>query len=114
MPTPRTPLGVINGNSRKGKELTPHQRALIKGAAKFYDSTTLISATFDIAELTVRSTISAATTRIDSKSQLRSSRPPKFLDRDYRKLLRLIRRNPKWTYRKVIKEFAVLISKSTV
>jgi len=32
MPTPRRPLGVIDGNIKKRKELTPYKRGQIAGA----------------------------------------------------------------------------------
>jgi DNA-directed RNA polymerase specialized sigma24 family protein len=66
MATPRRPLGEINGNSRRGKDLTPVQRALLEGARRVGASWADIAKEFDIPQSTVRSTIKLASVRIYS------------------------------------------------
>lgn len=53
MPTPRRPLGDIDGNSRRGKDLTPILRTEMEGARASGASYRNIVETFDIPRSTI-------------------------------------------------------------
>ena len=114
MATPRRPLGEIDGNSRRGKDLTPLERAKIHGAHLVGASLGAITEALNHARSTVQSTIELLDKRVDYSSQPRSGRPKTYGSRTKRKILRLARQNPKWTYRKLLEQIGIKISKSTV
>ena len=111
---PRTPLGVISGNRRKSKDLTPFQRGKIVGNADTGLSIALIAENYNIAESTVRSTLQLNPQRHLGESKPRSGRP-KFADRlIIRNILRVVRVNPKITYDKLRTEIQQRYSNSTL
>ena len=97
MPTPRTPLGPINTNrvqKKPKKELTPLKRAEILGASKCGIPNYLIADALNEDKSLIRKTLNKALIRNNQRSLPRSSRPKKYTDRDYRKLVNYIRKNP--------------------
>ena len=114
MPTPRRVLGEIDGNRGFGKQLSPNSRAQIEGARKVGGSWGEIATTFDIEKSTAQYTISQAPKRSKSATLLRKGAPETYSQRTERKILRIIRRNPKWTYARVSKEYGLGVSRSTI
>ena len=98
MPPIRTPLAQVSGNSHRGPDLTPIQRAKIIGAADHRASPAQIAATYGVKYGTVRSTIRLDLERNDCNSQPRIGRPKLCTDREERIILRYVRLNPKHTY----------------
>ena len=57
MPQPRKPLGVINGNIKKRKELTPFKRGQISGARLAGATPAKIAEAFNMPNSTIRTTL---------------------------------------------------------
>ena len=96
---PRTPLGPISGNRPKGPDLTPYQRGIIMGQLGTGVSPWYIQKHFKIPESTVRYTRDLDLQRYQGQSIPREGRPKILSERDRRKLIRIVRREPKTTYR---------------
>ena len=114
MPPIRTPLGRVSGNSRRGPDLTPVQRAKIIGAAEHGISPSQIATTYGLKYTTIQSTIQLDPERDNCNSQPRSGRPKSYTDRDVRIVLRFVRKHPKATYTEVKSEIGLDISHSTI
>ena len=63
---------------------------------------------------TVKDTINNSKSRNQGESAPRSGRPKVYTDRDERAILRLVRLNPKWTYRRLVAELECKPSRSIV
>jgi len=114
MSTPRVPLGDISGNRRKNCELTPVQRGFIEGAVKFGASFSKVAETVDCSRSAVKHTIDLAPERPDGNTKKRPGRPKKWDIRLERRILRVVRTFPKWTYRQIIDEIGDDLSKKTI
>ena len=114
MATPRRPLGPVSGNSIRKKELTPYKRGQIVGAAQLGASNVEIAVTLNTPESTVRSTLRADIQRLNGESIRRSGRPKTWNDYYVRRLVRLVRAQPKLTYTQVRKELGWTYSDSTL
>jgi IS30 family transposase len=77
MPTPRRPLGEIDGNARRGIELSPFNRGQIIATRREGGSWNYIADQLKIARSTIRSTLYANPLRTQGHSLERSGRPPK-------------------------------------
>ena len=78
MPTPRRPLGVLDANITKRKELTPYKRGIIVGQALLGKGHTELAHAFNIPRSTIRSTLSRVLLRND-KGELRPRSGPPLL-----------------------------------
>ena len=113
MPTPRRPLGPINGNSIR-KELTPYKRGQITGGVESGQTPAEIARALNIPDATVRSTISRDPLRNEGHSRPRSGRPKKYSDRDELPILRFVRNNPKATYEGIRQVNSIELSHTTL
>ncbi|KAL2407481.1 hypothetical protein ABEF92_007293 [Exophiala dermatitidis] len=112
---PEEPQVVIDANTRKrGSELSPHIRAKIEGARAVGASWRAISNTFNVPISTARTTVRLSSVRSGSTTLPRTGRPHILSERDGRKILRLARLNPRWTYGRLISESGVDVSTRTV
>lgn len=98
---PRTPLRPISSNIRRGKELTPYQRAIIEGAACAGASIAELSEAHNIPKSTIKDTIKQAPLRHEGYSQPRPGRPQKTSEADKRLILRIVRKDPSLTYKQL-------------
>jgi len=115
MAQPRQILGEISGNSKRGKELTPWDRATIVSQRKAGLTYPEISKELGIALTTVKKTVkkhSAGDSTGHSKP--RSGRPKKHDDRVHRRIIRFCRTAPDATYAEVIERLQLDVSKDTV
>jgi hypothetical protein len=101
MPTPRRILGVLDGNIKKRKELTPKKRGAIVGTRLYSVPATKVANILKVPITTVYSTVKADLLRDEGNTRKRTGRPIKYTDREVRALVRYIRRNPKDTYQQV-------------
>jgi hypothetical protein len=102
MATLRRPLGPISGNKiKKKKELTPYKRGQIVGAAIAGADPSTIATSLEISESTVRSTLRYDLYRLNGETVQRTCRPRTWNDYHVRRLVRLIRAQPKLTYEEV-------------
>ncbi len=113
MPTPRRPLGEIDGKARRGIELSPFDRGQIIATRREGGSWNYIADKFKIARSTIRSTVSANPLRTQGHSLKRSGRPPKWNVRDERRILKYARANPKHTWAEIMTALALPFSKRT-
>jgi hypothetical protein len=98
MPTPRVPLGSIDGNIRRRQLVTPFSRGYIEKGASNGESATSLGRQLGMHESTVRRTLKLNPLRVDGVTQPRSGRPPIACPRAVRRLLRLVRHEPTLTY----------------
>jgi transposase len=99
---PRAPLGQISGNQRRNIELIIYERAITIGAriqgALYKKIVTQISRPIS----TIATTLQRDAERVNGATKPRSGRPKKLTDRDERKILRIIRTQPKLKYTDII------------
>jgi transposase len=105
MPTLRRILGVLDGNIKKRKELTPKKRGAIVGARLCGVPATKVANILKVPITTVYSTVKADLLRDEGNTRKRTGRPIKYTDREVRALVRYVRRNPKDTYQQVRNAF---------
>jgi len=94
MPTPRRPLGVIDGNIKKRKELTPYKRGQIVGARKTGAQIAAIINELDVTESTAKYTLRHASQRTEGASKPRAGAPKRYTERDEQNILRFVRKKP--------------------
>jgi transposase len=109
----RTPLRPISSNIIPNKELSPYQRAIIIGRAQAGQKPSQIGKELNIPRDTVKYTLQKDPIRNEAQSIPRSGRPRKLSLRDERAILRILRKNPKITWRELLKESNLNVSKST-
>jgi len=80
MPTPRCPLGVIDGNIKKRKELTSYKRGMIVGARKLSAKIPQIAEGLKVPESTVKTTLYSDSVRNDGVSRPQSGAPKRYTD----------------------------------
>jgi hypothetical protein len=110
----RTPLGPRSRNIRGGPELTPYARGKIVGAAQSGKTPTEIAASQNWTRSTVQSTLLLNPHRNEGESQLRSSRPKTYTEREERCILQQVRLHPKCTYADVRRACLVKLCDSTL
>ena len=98
---PRTPLGPISGNRVQKKQLTLSERGYIIGAVKWGATPTQLRDTDGIPESTVRTTLVRAESRLNNETKPRSGRPPILTRRERRHIWRIVRANPRITYKEL-------------
>ena len=114
MPAPRAPLGEISGNRPKNIELTPVQRGFIEGAIQFGASFSKVAESLNCSKGTISNTLRLASERHNGESKPRPGRPQKWDDRLEKRILRIIRLFPKWTYRQIREIIDTTFSKKTI
>jgi transposase len=114
MPSPRTPLGVIDSNIKKRKELSPYSRGKVIGARLIGGTLGQIANALNLPKSTVQTTLFLDQLRNHGQSLPRNGAPRAYTDRDERKILRYVRNNPKTKYAKVKEECGVIISTRTI
>jgi transposase len=111
---PRTPLGEISANNRRGFDLTPSLRSRICGARDFGVGIAEIARRYEIPDSTVRSTLQQEPLRINDESLPRSGAPTKVSIYLETSILRYIRRVPKAQYKDIKRECNTSLSDSTL
>ena len=115
MPQPRQILGEISGNAKRGRELSPWERAKIiekRNAGLTYPK---ISEALGIAVTTCKKTVKKhATSDTKGLSAPRSGRPTKCDDLLKRRIIRFCRTAPDATYAEVIDRLQLTVSKTTI
>jgi hypothetical protein len=86
MPTPRRILGVLDGNIKKRRELTPKKRGAIVGARLCGVAATKVARVLKVPITTVYSTEKADLLRVEGFTRPRSGRPIEYSDREVRAL----------------------------
>ena len=114
MPTPRRPLGVIDGNIKKRKELTPYKRGQIVGARKTGAQIAAIINELDVTESTAKYTLRHASQRTEGASKPRAGAPKRYTERDEQNILRFVRKPPKTKYAEIKRHCGLAISLSTI
>jgi len=114
MPTPRRPLGVIDGNIKKRKELTPYKRGMIVGARKLSAKIPQIAEGLKVPESTVKTTLYSDLVCNDGVSRPRSGAPKRYTDQDERVILQFVRNNPKTKYAEIKRQCQLDISHSMI
>ena len=113
MAQPRTPLGPLSSNINRRKELSSIRRAEICCAAKFGHKPAEISEVLNTPISTIKTTLQRQSQRNNHASKPRSGRPRKTTDRDERNILRIVRAEPKISYRTLQRYSGIKVSKST-
>jgi hypothetical protein len=120
---PRQPLGEISSNSNyKGGvtgrfELTPNWRAQVQGRINAGQTAKVIFKETGINASTITITHRRSSTRYENESVHRSGRPKLITESLSRRLLRIIRSNPKIIYRDLRIQLGLLtksVSKATL
>ena len=106
--------GQKDGQHTRRRELSPYTRGQIISASDHGDRIAEISRVFSIPESTIRDTIKNAPTRRHGNSASRSGRSPKLSDRDKRRIIRLVREHPFYTYARVISELDLQVAPVTI
>lgn len=89
----------ISGNRRRSAELSPEQRSAIVYARQMRVSIAKLAEEFQRSNSTITRTVQRFEARADLKSHPRSGRPTKFTPSIRRRIFRLARKNPWWSYR---------------
>ena len=98
----RTPLGPRDLNRQYNKELTSYLRGSIATWSAVGLRPHAIKAKTFITPSIVKSTLLREPLRIEGKTRHRSGRPSILYPTDKRHILRIIRRNPKISYKDII------------
>jgi transposase len=110
----RTPLGPINSNKIRKKELTPYKRGQVIGASLFGHTPRVIAETLKEPESTVRTTLKSDAQRNEGESLPRTGRPQEWNTYHVRRLVRRVRQFPKLTYAQLRQELGWEFSDSTL
>ena len=114
MPTPRRPLGVIDGNIKKRKKLTSYKRGMIVDTCKLSAKISQIVKGLKVPESTVKTTLYSDLVCNDDVSRPWSGVPKRYTDRDERVILQFVRNNPKTKYAEIKRQCQLDISHSTI
>ena len=98
MPPQRTPLGAIDSNRPRGKDLTPYIRGKIVGMAEGGASVLQIQAQYGVSRKAVRGSIAQDYARPEGKSGRSPGVPCTYTKRDKRMMLRNLQLYPKSTF----------------
>lgn len=109
----RVPLGQINGNRKRGPDLSPYTRGLIIARHQLDLKPRKISYQLQIARSTIYSTIQQEALRDNGNSLSRPGRPRAVSERDKRHILMRIKADPFITYRELRDATDLNISAST-
>src|ERR1700743_3125633 len=109
-PDIRAPLLEITSNRKAGTELSPHIRSVIIGMKLAGKNGVQIADALKLPQSTVYKTIDQFSERNENQSKPRSGAPKRYTERDERRVLRLVRQNPKMTWGGVVGALAFRIS----
>jgi hypothetical protein len=110
----RRPLGEIDPNRVSGNELSSRIRDRIAGAAACGVGSSAISKVFKIPESIIRKTVKLDPIRENNESLPRSGKPRDITRQLERRILRFVRRFPKFTYKKVRLGVLTTLSKASI
>lgn len=111
---PRTPLGLISGNSRRGPELNDFARGEIAALKRIGLRISEITREVNRPWQTVKNVIARLKGDPQATPRPHPGAPEKASDRDKRAILRVVRGNPKLSARMVVAESGVKVSESTI
>jgi transposase len=111
---PRRALAPLEINRSYGNELSPYQRGQISAYKAVGLTNTQISKNLKCGKTTVFDNLIKNPLRNDGKSLPRKGRPPSLNRVQKRNLLRIIRINPKITYRVLALEIGVDVCRTTL
>jgi transposase len=109
----RAVLREISANCTPNHELSPHIRSIIIGLALGGENASRIARRLKLPRTTVRDQINHYQDRDANQSKPRSGRPKSYGVRDERRVLRLVRQNPKMTWHHLQESLDLAISKRT-
>jgi len=110
----RSPLDPISSNRVHKHEYTPYQRGLIHEAISGGLTPSKVQRLYGISESSVRDICNAAVWQHHGQSKSRSGRPKKLSLRDERHIIRVVRLDPKITYRNLLTKTGIDVSAKTV
>lgn len=110
----RTPLASISGNRNRYHEYTSFQRGVIAGVVGHGATPHRINKLYKIPISSIKTIVSNALIRHNDNSKLRSGRSRKLTVRDGRHILKIVRQNPKITYKALAKKFEMSVSHNTL
>ena len=111
---PRTPLGEINTNSRRGPEVNAFDRGKIALGAHLGMNSVEIGKLVNRAPRTVRSIKERLKTSPTAAPRNRLGRPKVFTDHDERAIVRVVRKDPQANYLKITHESGVKCCRNTI
>src|SRR5450432_2649552 len=114
MSTLCTPLGSINGNITRKKELTLFQRGQISGMFAGGAKKLAISKHYNLLYSTVADTINLEHLCEDGASQPKAPRKLSYTPMQERRVIHYARAHPKDTYKETIKAYLLTCSKNIV
>ena len=110
----RSPLGPISSNRVHKQEYTPYQRGLIHGVISGGLTPSKVQRLHGIPESSIRGICNAAVWQHHGESIRRSGRPKKLSLRDERHIIRVVRLDPKITYKNLLAKTGVDVSTKIV
>lgn len=110
----RTPLKEIFGQHAPGQEYSPYQRGILLACKALGKKPAWFKSELGVSKSAVHTTLLRALQRNEGRSQLRSSRPKVLLDGDKRHILRVVRKDPKITYKQVREQTGVVCHDRTI
>jgi len=110
----RSPLGPISSNRVHKQEYTPYQRGLIHGAISGGLTPSKVQRLHEISESSIRGICNVVVWQHHDESIRRSGRPKKLSLRDERHIIRVVRLDPKITYKNLLARTRVDIFAKTV
>jgi transposase len=99
---------------KKRPQLTPYERGQIVQAARDGQSSRQIAKSWNRDQSTISRTVRNASQRTQGHSLPRSGRPRCWSAREQRRIVRLIRRKPFWSYKRIQRELRLKISVTTI
>lgn len=110
----RTPLAPRSSNVRRGPELSSFQRGIILGKRLEGCTAPKIAKDLGTPESTIKYTLYHTAQNPNGVTKARTGRPKKLTDREQRRLIRIVRLEPRKAYLEVKKELGVEIHKNTL
>jgi hypothetical protein len=110
----RSPLTPISGNQCRGKELSPYLRGRIVEAYTCGATPSALATRFSLPRSTIQSTLDLSELRNDGESQSRIGRPKSCTPNDERRILRIVRAEPKLSYRELLSQLGLEIHPNTI
>jgi transposase len=110
----RTSLSSIFGNRRRYSKYTSYQRGLVAEAITYKARSCQLQKSFGLSRHITRIIVENVLVRYNDVFKLRSKRPKKLSIRNKRHILRIVRRDPKITYKNLVKKADVFVSHDTL
>lgn len=105
---------ILSTNRQKDQELSPFTRAAICGAVAAGASQRVVAAAFGVTQPVVSQTLQRFSTTSSFESKARKGRPKAFTRRERRYIVQLAKRDPRLTYKQLLKVIGSKASSSTV